>query len=67
MDFKSLIGLEVSKATKVLNDFGYNDIEEVKNSKENELCDSLVVCAVREKNKKITLVCGEFYLNVKEK
>ena len=32
MDFKSLIGLEVSKATKVLNDFGYNDIEEVKNS-----------------------------------
>ncbi len=67
MDFKSLIGLELSKAKKVLYDFGYNDIEEVKNSKENELCDSLVVCAVREKDKKINLVCGEFYLNVKEK
>ena len=66
MDLKSLIGLEVSKAKKVLNDFGYNDIEEIKNSKENELCDSLVVCAVREENKKITIVCGEFYLNVKE-
>ncbi len=67
MDFKNLIGLEVSKAKKVLSDFGYNDIEEIKNSKENELCDSLLVCAVRESNKKITLICGEFYLNIKEK
>ena len=67
MDYKDLIGLKIEKAKKVLNDFGYNDIEEVINSKENELCDSLVVCAVREKNKKITLICGEFYLNVKEK
>ena len=31
MDFKSLIGLELEKAKKVLIDFGYNDIEEVKN------------------------------------
>ena len=67
MDFNDLIGLDVTDAKKVLNNFGYNDIEEVINSKSNELCDTLVVCAVRQKNKKITLVCGEFYLNVKEK
>ena len=66
MDFKSLIGLELEKAKKVLLEFGYNDIEEIKNSKENELCDSLIVCSVRESNKKVTLICGEFYLNVKE-
>ena len=67
MDYKDLIGLKLEKAKKVLLDFGYNDIEEVVNSKENELYDSLVVCAVRERNSKITLICGEFYLNIKEK
>ena len=66
MDFKDLIGLDVIDAKKVLNNFGYNDIEEVINSKTNELCDSIVVCAVRESNKKITLVCGEFFLKIKE-
>ena len=66
MDFKDLIGLELNDAKKVLNNFGYNDIEEVINSKTNELCDSLVVCAVRENGKKITLVCGEFFLKIKE-
>lgn len=66
MDLKNLIGLELNEAKKVLNEFGYNDIEEVINSKKNELCDTLVVCAVRENGTKITLVCGEFYLNIKE-
>ena len=66
MDFKDIIGLEVTKAKKVLADFGYNDIEVKKNSKEDGLSDSLVVCLVREKNSKITLICGEFYLNIKE-
>ena len=66
MDFKDIIGLEVTKAKKVLADFGYNDIEVKKNSKEDGLSDSLVVCLVREKNSKITLICGGFYLNIKE-
>ena len=66
MDFKNLIGLEVNEAKKVLLEFGYNDIEEVINSKNNEKSDSLVVCAVRFDGAKITLVCGEFFLNIKE-
>lgn len=66
MDFRDLVGLGVDDAKKVLGNFGYNDIEEVINSKSNEKCDALVVCAVRENGKKITLVCGEFFLNVKE-
>ena len=66
MDFRDLVGLCVDDAKKVLGNFGYNDIEEVINSKSNEKCDTLVVCAVRENGKKITLVLGEFFLNVKE-
>ena len=67
MDFKSLIGLEMKKARNLLIDFGYNDIETIINSKENELNDTLVVCAVRQNKSKVTLICGEFYLNLKEK
>lgn len=66
MEFNDLIGLDVTDAKKVLNNFGYNDIEEVINSKSNDMCDTLVVCAVRESNKKITLILGEFFLNIKE-
>ena len=66
MDFNDLIGLDVTDAKKVLNNFGYNDIEEVMNSKSNELCDTLVVCAVRQLGEKITLILGEFILNIKE-
>ena len=67
MDFKDLIGLKLDDAKKVLNSFGYNDIEEVINSKTNELTDAQIVCAVRQTDNKITLVLGEFFLNVKEK
>ena len=66
MDFKDLIGLKVDDAKKVLNNFGYNDIEEVINSKTNDQTDTLMVCAVRHDNKKVILVLGEFFLNVKE-
>ena len=66
MEFNDLIGLDVTDAKKVLNNFGYNDIEEVINSKSNDMCDTLVVCAVRESNKKITLILGELFLNIKE-
>ena len=62
MDFKSLIGLELEKAKKVLNDFGYNDIEEIKNSKEDEKCNKILVCAVKQTEIDITLVCVKFYI-----
>lgn len=67
MDFNSLIGLEEEKAKQFLLKNGYNNIETKINSKENELCDTKVVCAVRENDGKLTLVCGEFYLNIGEK
>lgn len=66
MDFNSLIGLEEKNARQFLIENGYNNIETIINSKNNEKCDTLVVCAVRESELKITLVCGEFYLNMKE-
>ena len=67
MDLKDLIGLELSKARQVLTDLGYNNIEVKLNSKKDGLSDSLVVCAVREDDSKIVLICGEFFLNLKEK
>ena len=67
MDFKNLIGLEEQKARQVLLENGYNNIETKVNSKDNDLCDTKVVCAVRENEHTITLICGEFYLNIEEK
>ena len=67
MDFNSLIGLDEQKARQVLIENGYNNIETKENSKYNDLCDTKVVCAVRENVNKITLICGEFYLNIGEK
>ena len=48
--FENLIGLEEKKARQFLEKNGYNNIETVINSKHNDLCDTLVVCAIREKN-----------------
>ena len=62
--FENLIGLKEKKARQFLEKNGYNNIETIINSKHNDLCDTLVVCAIREKNAKITLICGEFYLNI---
>ena len=67
MDFNSLIGLEEKKARQFLMDNGYNNIETKINSKDNTLCDTKVVCAVRNGGQTITLICGEFYLNLEEK
>ena len=66
MDFNNLIGLEEEKARQFLIENGYNNIETIINSKDNNLCDTKVVCAVQHMNEKITLVCGEFYLNIEE-
>lgn len=65
MDFKSLIGLEESEAKAILLKNGYNNIEIKINAKHNENCDTHLVCAVKENDGKIILICGEFYLNIK--
>lgn len=65
MDFKDLIGLDEKIARQFLEKNGYNNIETIINSKHNDLCDTLVVCAVRNNGTKVTLVCGEFYMDLK--
>lgn len=64
-DFESLIGLKKDDAIKILKNSGYNDIEIIINSKSNDLCDSFLVCKAEEKDGKVMLVLGEFYLNIK--
>lgn len=64
MELNSLIGLEEQSARQILLENGYNNIEVIINSKDNTLCDTKLVCAVRESDDVITLVCGEFYLNI---
>jgi hypothetical protein len=65
MDFSSLIGLDVEKAKTILAENGYTNVEITLNAEHNELCDSVLVCLAKESNGKVTLVCGEFYLNIK--
>ena len=65
LDFNSLIGLEKDEAVRILNKNGYNKIDMVISSKSNELCDSLLVVKAEEKNDKVRLVLGEFYLKIK--
>lgn len=64
-DFSSLIGIEVSIAKKELENAGFKNIEVVLNSESNDKCDTTLVCAAFEKNGSITLVCGEFFMNLK--
>lgn len=65
MDFNNLIGLEEKIARQFLEKNGYNNIETIINSKHNDLCDKVMVCAVRFDGAKVTLICGEFHLNLK--
>ncbi|MBQ8451419.1 MAG: hypothetical protein IJ538_01415 [Clostridia bacterium] len=60
MNFESLIGLEVQKAKQILSENGYNEVSITINSKEIAGANSTIVCAVREKNNQIELVCGKF-------
>lgn len=64
-DLNSLIGLEKSKAENILRANGYNDIRLKINSVHNDKTDTLVVCATKKSGDCVTLVCGEFYLNIK--
>lgn len=65
-DFDSLIGLDETSARKILAENGFNKIKTVINSKQNDKTDTLVVCATNFGGDFVTLVCGEFYLNLKE-
>ena len=65
MDFNSLIGLEESEARRVLVENGFDDIETIINSKHNDSTDTLIVCAAKENDGKVILICGEFYLEIK--
>ena len=65
MDFSSLIGLELQKAKELLAEKGYTNVEIKQNAEHNEFCDSVLVCSAKEENGKVSLVCGEFYLNIK--
>lgn len=64
IDFNDLIGLEVDDACKILNSFGYNKINKIKNSKEDERCNCALVCAVRADGDIVTLIYGDFLVEV---
>lgn len=66
VDFDSLIGLKESDAKQILTSFGYKNIITVINSKQNQKCDTMLVCAVRQnkESKEVTLICGEFFINI---
>ena len=61
-DLNSLIGENLDFACKVLKENGYNDIEIKINSKRQADENTKLVCAVRENQNKVTLICGEFIL-----
>ncbi len=64
-DFDSLIGLEEDKAREILTKFGYKNINVLLNSKLNEKYDKRIVCSVRNSEKVVTLIIGEFYVDIK--
>ena len=65
-DIFSVIGLEKDEAVSVLYNAGFTKVNVIINSKYNELCDTLIVCSVKEhSDESVTLVCGEFYLKLK--
>ena len=65
-DFNDLIGLEISDAKKILQNFGFNNIEIVLNSEDNDKCDTQIVCAVRNDENTKKLICGEFFFGVEK-
>ena len=65
-DISCVIGLEPEKAIVKLNENAIYKIEIIKNSKNNDLCDTTLVCSAKWTGDVVTLVCGEFYLNIKE-
>ena len=62
MDFNTLIGLDVSEAKSILNQNNFVNIIVKINAKEDDKCNTNLVCAVRQDKDLITLICGSFYL-----
>ena len=62
MDFNELIGLEENSAKEILKGNGFENIKTVINAKEDEKCNKLLVCAVKQTEDVITLICGKFYI-----
>ncbi len=65
LDLKSLIGLELSEAEKLVLANGEYKINVIMNSKTNDKCDTVIVCNAKLENGVINLYCGEFYLKLK--
>lgn len=64
-DLESLIGFKVDKAKEKLEIEGFKNVVVVLNSEHNDKCDEVIVCAVREQDGCVTLICGEFFMNLK--
>ncbi len=62
MDLNDLIGYEMSEAKQLLKNEGFENIDIIINSKENEKCNKTLVCSVRQTDNHITLICGQFYI-----
>ena len=64
-DFNSLIGLKLEKAKEKLEQSGIKNIKVVMNAEHDEKCDSVLVCAVKQTETEIILICGEFLIDLK--
>ena len=64
-DLNNLVGIELNLAKEKLKNEGFSKVSVVFNLEHNEKCDTNIVCAVRQNGEEITLICGEFYLNLK--
>ena len=62
MNFDTLIGLEVSRAKDILSQNGFDNVEVKENLIPDEKCNELLVCAVKQGENLVTLVCGGFYI-----
>lgn len=61
----SLIGLTITEAKEKLKENKITEIEVVDNFKENDRCNTKIVCSVKIDDNKCRLICGEFCLGVK--
>lgn len=61
MDFNTLIGLDAEEAKIILKQNNFNNIEVKINAKEDDKCNTTLVCAVKQEGNCITLICGNFY------
>ena len=64
-DLKNLIGLELNSAKEKLEQSGIKNVSVVMNAEHDEKCDSVLVCAVKQTETEVILICGEFLINLK--